>query len=81
MSQADARELNEIYRKLTDERDDLCGMTQLTFRTVATPFGGALAAALVVAEIVRLIRGGGIHAPLDLQTKNLRYSPGTPSLQ
>lgn|SRR5574340_377480 len=68
--------LNEAYKKLATERGDLCGMTLLASRAVATPFVGALAAALVLAEVVRPLHGGGIHAVLDVQMKNLAFRIG-----
>lgn len=78
--QADAQkavELNDAYKSLALVQDDLCGMTQLASRAVATPFVGALAAALVLAEVVRPLHGGCIHATLDLQMKNLGYRTGS----
>ncbi len=65
--------LNKAYKKLAKERGDLCGMTLLASRAVATPFVGALAAALVMAEVVRPLHGGGIHAALDVPMKNLAF--------
>ncbi len=49
---------------------------RLASRAVATPFVGALAAALVLAEIIRPLHGGGVHSTLDLQMKNLRHRAG-----
>ena len=37
---------------------------RLASRAVATPFVGALAAALVLAEIIRPLHGGGVHSTL-----------------
>lgn len=71
-----AVELNDAYKKLAQERHDLCGMTQLASRAVATPFVGALAAALVLSEVIRPLHAGGIYPTLDLQMKNLRYRTG-----
>jgi hypothetical protein len=71
--------LNEAYKKLAAERGDLCGMTLLASRAVATPFVGALAATLVLAEVVRPLHGGGIHAALDIQMKNLAFRIGPAS--
>jgi hypothetical protein len=71
-----ATELNETYKRLAAERNDVCGMTQLASRAVATPFVGAMAAALVLAEVLRPLHGGGAHAVLDLQLKNLRHRTG-----
>lgn len=71
-----AVELNDVYKKLALERNDQCGMTLLASRAVATPFVGALAAALVLAEVVRPLHGGGVHSTLDIPMKNLRYRIG-----
>ena len=68
-----AVELNDVYKKLALARNDQCGMTLLASRAVATPFVGALAAALVLTEVIRPLHGGGVHATLDLQMKSLRY--------
>lgn len=75
-----AVELNSVYRRLADERNDECGMTQLASRAVATPFVGALAATLVLAEVIRPLHGGGVHSTLDLQLRALRYRTGVDSL-
>lgn len=72
-----AVELNDTYRKLAAERDDLCGMTLLASRSVATPFVGALAATLVLAEVIRALHGGNVHSTLDLQMKDLRHRVGS----
>lgn len=71
-----AVDLNEAYRKLAAARNDLCGMTQLASRAVATPFVGAMTATLVLAEVLRPLHGGGVHAVLDLQLKDLRHRAG-----
>lgn len=69
--------LNDTYRKLAEKHDDLCGMTQLASRAVATPFVGALAAALVLSEVIRPLHGGPVHPTVDLQMKNLRFRTGS----
>lgn len=71
-----AVELNDVYKKLAQERKDPCGMTQLASRAVATPFVGALAATLVLSEVIRPLHAGGIYPTLDLQMKNLRFRTG-----
>ena len=71
-----AVELNEAYKRLAHERNDLCGMTQLASRAVATPFVGTLAATLVLSEVIRPLHGGLVFPTLDLQLKNLRYRTG-----
>ncbi|MDM4765968.1 hypothetical protein [Pelomonas sp. SE-A7] len=68
-----AAELNDTYKKLADERKDICGMTLLASRAVATPFVGALAAVLALAEVMRPLHGGLVHAALDVQLKSLRH--------
>jgi hypothetical protein len=76
-----AVELNDVYKKLALERNDQCGMTLLASRAVATPFVGALAAALVLTEVIRPLHGGGVHSTLDLQMKNLRYRMGPEAIE
>lgn len=71
-----ATELNDTYRKLADERKDICGMTLLASRAVATPFVGALAAVLALAEVMRPLHGGLVYAALDVQLKSLRHRTG-----
>ena len=71
-----AVELNDTYRKLADEHQDICGMTLLASRAVATPFVGALAAVLALAEMMCPLHGGLVHAALDVQMKSLRHRTG-----
>ncbi len=76
-----ATELNDTYKKLADERKDICGITLLASRAVATPFVGALAAVLALAEVMRPLHGGLIYAALDVQLKSLRHRTGTAPAQ
>lgn len=71
-----AVELNDTYRNLADERQDICGMTLLASRAVATPFVGALAAVLALAEVMRPLHCGLVHAALDVQMNSLRHRTG-----
>ena len=71
-----AVELNSVYKKLAHERRDICGMTLLASRAVATPFVGALAAALVLSEVMRPLHGGLVHPGLDVPMKSLRHCTG-----
>lgn len=71
-----AVELNDTYKKLAEERQDICGMTLLASRAVATPFVGALAAVLALSEVMRPLHGGLVHAALDMQMKSLRHRTG-----
>lgn len=74
-------ELNDAYKKLADERKDICGMTLLASRAVATPFVGALAAVLAMAEVMRPLHGGLVYAALDVQLKSLRHRTGAAATQ
>lgn len=72
-----AVEFSETYKRLAEARGDLCGMTLLASRAVATPFVGALAATLVLAEIIRPLHGGGVYAALDVQMKSMAFRIGS----
>ncbi len=76
-----AIELNDIYKKLADERKDICGMTLLASRAVATPFVGVLAAVLALAEVLRPLHGGLVYAVLDVQMRSLRHRTGAAPAQ
>jgi hypothetical protein len=60
-------------RLLKDGSLDRCGVTLLAGRAVGAPFVGAVAAALAVAEVLRLLHGGIVHELLDLDLKALDY--------
>lgn len=76
-----ATELNDTYKKLADQRKDICGTTLLASRAVATPFVGALAAVLALAEVIRPLHGGLAYSALDLQMKSLRHRTGATPAQ
>lgn len=71
-----ATTLNDTYAKLARDHNDLCGMTQLASRAVATPFVGALASAVVLAEVIRPLHGGVTHAAIDLPMRGLQFRAG-----
>lgn len=55
------------YAKLLAEGTlDRCGMTLLAGKAVGAPFVGAVAAALALSEILRLLHGGPVHRLIDL---------------
>lgn len=55
------------YSRLQDEGIlDRCGMTLLAGKAVGAPFVGAVAASLALAEILRLLHGGGVHQVIDI---------------
>ena len=74
-----ATALNKAYQQLAHDSGDLCGVTMLATKAVATPFVGALAASLVMAELMRPLHGGGIHASLDVQLHSLPHRLGAPT--
>ena len=50
------------YRKMLDEGSlDRCGVTLLAGKAVGAPFVGAVAATLVLSEVLRLFHGGGLQ--------------------
>lgn len=57
------------YRALEVQGADKCGLVQLAGRTVGAPFVGALAGAMVIAELVKLANGGPNIALLDLHLR------------
>jgi hypothetical protein len=57
-----ARE-SSAYAKL---RDDVCGRAELVGKSVAVPFVGAIAATLVLAEVLRLLHGGPVYTDIKI---------------
>lgn len=55
------------YKKLmADGVLDRCGMTLLAGKAVGAPFVGAVAGALALSEVLRLLHGGPVHRLIDL---------------
>jgi len=52
---------------------DRCGAALLAGKPVGAPFVGAVAAALVIAEVLRLLHGGQTSSLIDLDLRNLEY--------
>jgi hypothetical protein len=46
------------YQQMQAESGDGCGVLRLAGRSIATPFTGATAGALVIGELLRLCHGG-----------------------
>ncbi|WP_420637354.1 hypothetical protein [Candidatus Palauibacter sp.] len=60
------------YQRMRSEDDlDQCGMTLLAGKAVGAPFVGAVAATLVLSEILRLLHGGCVHGMIDLDLLGL----------
>lgn len=70
------------YRKMLDEGSlDRCGVTLLAGKAVGAPFVGAVAATLVLAEVLRLLHGGGLHRLVDMNLVDLAYFRAVPQLR
>jgi hypothetical protein len=65
-------------RMLNKGELDRCGITLLAGKAVGAPFVGAVAATLVVAELLRLLQGGPIHEFIDLDLKFPEYRTAVP---
>ena len=68
----EAVELTPVYENLAKVSNNRCGVTQLATRAVATPFVGAMASALVLGDVIRMLHGGQVHSTMDLQLKDVR---------
>lgn len=58
------------YDRLAAGGADECGLVRMASRTVGAPFVGAAAAALVVAEVLRLLNGGPLVEVLDMTLRD-----------
>ena len=61
------------YKKLAAAGLDHCGLTQLAGRTVGAPFVGAIAAAVVVAETLRMVNGAHGYDLVDGHLRDLKH--------
>lgn len=61
------------YSDLKARGLDQCGVTLLAGKAVGAPFVGMTAAALGLAEVLRLLHGGTLFAVHDLNLKSLSY--------
>lgn len=60
------------YRRMLDEGSlDQCGVTLLAGKAVGAPFVGAVAATLVMSEVLRLLQGGKLHKLIDMNLVDL----------
>lgn len=50
---------------------DRCGMTLLAGKAVGAPFVGAVAGALALSEVLRLLHGGPVHQLIDIDLLSL----------
>jgi hypothetical protein len=62
------------YRRLLDEKAlDQCGVTLLAGKAVGAPFVGAVAATLVVSQVLRLLHGAPVDKLIDLNLIDPAY--------
>lgn len=62
------------YQKMLNERElDRCGVTLLAGKAVGAPFVGAVAACLVISEILRLLHGGPLYQLIDLDLQSIEH--------
>ncbi|MCZ7600606.1 MAG: hypothetical protein M5U09_26735 [Gammaproteobacteria bacterium] len=61
------------YRALAVEGLDECGLTTLAGRTVGAPFVGAATAAIVVAELLRMVLGEQRYEVIDATLRALEH--------
>jgi hypothetical protein len=66
---ADAQITQPAYRAILEQSGDRCGTIRLAGRSIGAPFVGAIAAALAVAELLRLVIGAHRY---ELVTCHLR---------
>jgi hypothetical protein len=57
----DAQITQPAYRAMLEQSGDRCGTVRLAGRSVGAPFVGAVAATLVIAELLRLVMGEHRH--------------------
>ena len=62
---------NPAYRALAEHGLDDCGITTLAGRTVGASFVGAVTAAVVVAELLRMGLGGHRYEVVDGSLRSL----------
>ena len=68
-----ARTDRPAYEKLAASGLDQCGLTQLAGRTVGAPFVGAMAAAIVIGEALRLVNGAHGYDLIDGHLRDLKH--------
>jgi hypothetical protein len=70
VEQEDLTDRAAYQKMLTDGELDHCGVTMLAGKAVGAPFVGAVAACLVISEILRLLHGGSLYQLIDLDLQS-----------
>ena len=68
-----ARTDRPAYEKLAGSGLDQCGLTQLAGRTVGAPFVGAIVAAIVIGEALRVVNGAHGYDLIDGHLRDLKH--------
>lgn len=68
-----ARTDRPAYEKLAASGLDQCGLTQLAGRTVGAPFVGAMAAAVVIGDALRVVNGAHGYDLIDGHLRDLKH--------
>ena len=61
------------YEKLAAGGLEQCGLTQLASRTVGAPFVGAIAAAIVIGEVLRVVNGAHGYSLIDGHLREVKH--------
>lgn len=70
------------YRRMLESGElDRCGITRLAGRAVGAPFVGAVAASLVLSELLRILHGSSPSSVIDLDLECVEHRTVVPSLQ
>ena len=59
------------YRRMLERTDDRCGVVRLAGRSIGAPFVGAVAASMVIAELIRLVRGDTRYEMISCHLRDL----------
>lgn len=59
------------YKKLKEKGLDDCGLTLLAGKSVGVPFVGAIAASIVISEVIRMIHGQHQYSLIDGNARTL----------
>jgi hypothetical protein len=68
---ADAQITQPAYRTMLEQSGDRCGTVRLAGRSIGAPFVGAVAAALAVAELLRLVMGAHHYELVSCHLRDL----------
>lgn len=71
--------LSPVYQRMAHESGDECGVTMLASRAVGTPFVGAFAATMVLAEFMAMFYGRRPSAIIDFPMRDVRHRTVAPN--